>query len=143
MQYLDGFLPADAGNHAPNSYTWCYRELAQQVAESSSSLRKLYKLKVACIFGGGDRDAQAHSLAGSPDIIIATPGRLLDLAEGCSATLREALYIEHMQGVLWGDCSLNAKSKPVTVSIHGLAGVSCDKDWRPMITANTNGFHSF
>lgn len=66
-----------------------HRELVQQVADSCSSLRKLYKLKVACILGGSDRAAQAQSLAGSPDIIVATPGRLLDLANASNALSKD------------------------------------------------------
>ena len=61
----------------------------QQVAVSCSSLRKLYKLKMASIFGGSDRAAQAHSLAGSPDILVATPGRLVDLTSGQEGILGE------------------------------------------------------
>ncbi len=67
-----------------------YRELAQQVADSCSSLRKLYKLRVACIVGGSDRAAQAQSLAGKPDIIVATPGRLIDLADSADSALSES-----------------------------------------------------
>ena len=61
----------------------------QQVAVSCSSLRKLYKLKVVSIFGGSDRAAQAHSLAGSPDILVATPGRLVDLTAAHEGLLGE------------------------------------------------------
>ena len=70
-------------------YAW-HRELAQQVADSCSCLRKLYKLRVACVVGGSDRAAQLQSLAGKPDIIVATPGRLTDLADSASSALRES-----------------------------------------------------
>ena len=69
-----------------------HRELAQQVAESCSSLRKLYNFKVACIFGGGNRASQAQELTGRPDIVVATPGRLLDLAEHASGALSELFH---------------------------------------------------
>ena len=68
----------------------------QQVAVSCSSLRKLYKLKVASIFGGSDRAAQAHSLAGSPDIIVATPGRLVDLTAGHEGILGEFTHVVNL-----------------------------------------------
>lgn len=61
------------------------------MAESCSSLRKLYNFKVACIFGGGNRASQAQELTGRPDIVVATPGRLLDLAEHASGALSELL----------------------------------------------------
>ena len=67
-----------------------HRELAQQVADSCSSLRKLYKLRVACVVGGSDRAAQAQSLAGKPNIIVATPGRLIDLADSADSALSKS-----------------------------------------------------
>ena len=68
----------------------------QQVAVSCSSLRKLYKLKVASIFGGSDRAAQAHSLAESPDILVATPGRLVDLTAGHEGILGELIHAVYL-----------------------------------------------
>lgn len=64
----------------------------QQVAVSCSALRKLYKLKVVSIFGGSDRAVQAHKLAGSPDIVVATPGRLVDLTAAHEGLLGEPCH---------------------------------------------------
>jgi ATP-dependent RNA helicase RhlE len=54
------------------------RELAAQVGESVSTYGKYLPLKSTVIFGGVNINSQIHSLRNGVDIIIATPGRLLD-----------------------------------------------------------------
>ena len=55
------------------------RELAAQIEENVSIYGKHLPLKVATIFGGVGESAQIRALREGTDIIIATPGRLLDL----------------------------------------------------------------
>ena len=55
------------------------RELAAQIEENVSIYGKHLPLKVATIFGGVGESAQIWALREGTDIIIATPGRLLDL----------------------------------------------------------------
>lgn len=59
------------------------RELAAQVGEVLRSLAQHLSLppKVAIIFGGVSINPQMMSLRGGADIVVATPGRLLDLVE--------------------------------------------------------------
>jgi len=54
------------------------RELASQIAESFQEYGKHLNLKVAVIFGGVKYGAQIKALAGGLDVLVATPGRLLD-----------------------------------------------------------------
>lgn len=55
------------------------RELALQVAESFSDYGKYLPLKHVAIFGGVSQHQQVKALREHVDILIATPGRLLDL----------------------------------------------------------------
>lgn len=55
------------------------RELADQVGESFSEYGRFLKLKSVKVYGGVNIKAQIKELRNSTDIIIATPGRLLDL----------------------------------------------------------------
>ncbi|MGL4711216.1 MAG: DEAD/DEAH box helicase [Shewanella sp.] len=57
------------------------RELAQQVADSFLSYASHLngKLKIVAAFGGVSVNAQMQSLASGADVLVATPGRLLDL----------------------------------------------------------------
>lgn len=55
------------------------RELAAQVADSVKTYGKYLPFKTQVIFGGVNINAQIKKLQNGADIIIATPGRLLDL----------------------------------------------------------------
>ena len=54
------------------------RELAAQVAESVTSYGKFLPLKSTAVFGGVNINPQMHKLRKGVDILVATPGRLLD-----------------------------------------------------------------
>ena len=55
------------------------RELALQISESFKAYGKHTGLKNAVVFGGVSQRAQTMKLREGVDILIATPGRLLDL----------------------------------------------------------------
>ena len=59
------------------------RELAAQVGEAIVGLAKYLpqRIKVAVVFGGVSINPQMMNLRGGADIIVATPGRLIDLIE--------------------------------------------------------------
>jgi ATP-dependent RNA helicase RhlE len=55
------------------------RELAVQIGESFAAYGKYLKIKHTVIFGGVSQKSQTDALKAGVDIVIATPGRLLDL----------------------------------------------------------------
>jgi ATP-dependent RNA helicase RhlE len=55
------------------------RELASQIAESFGAYGRHTGLKTAIVFGGVSQHPQAQALQRGIDILVATPGRLLDL----------------------------------------------------------------
>ncbi len=55
------------------------RELAIQVEESFIKIGRLFGLRTAVLIGGAPIEQQIRSLALHPRVLIATPGRLLDL----------------------------------------------------------------
>ncbi|MGB4661235.1 MAG: DEAD/DEAH box helicase [Mobilitalea sp.] len=55
------------------------RELALQIYESFTSYGKYTKLKSCVVFGGVSQRAQEDKLRQGVDILVATPGRLIDL----------------------------------------------------------------
>ena len=55
------------------------RELATQVNEALCLVSKNINVKSVCICGGLDKEQQKTELAIGPEIIVATPGRLLEL----------------------------------------------------------------
>jgi ATP-dependent RNA helicase RhlE len=56
------------------------RELAGQIAQSARDYARFAHLKVASVFGGTSVSRNRQELARGVDILIATPGRLVDLA---------------------------------------------------------------
>jgi ATP-dependent RNA helicase RhlE len=57
------------------------RELAIQIEESFAAYGRYLNLKPLVIFGGVSQQPQTQALRNGVDILIATPGRLLDLVE--------------------------------------------------------------
>jgi ATP-dependent RNA helicase RhlE len=68
------------------------RELAAQVAESAREYGKYVSLRTAVVFGGVSIGPQINALRSGCDLLIATPGRLLDLAEQRAVDLRNVEY---------------------------------------------------
>lgn len=67
------------------------RELALQIHESFLTYGKNLRLKYAVIFGGVGQAPQVQSVAHGVDVLVATPGRLLDLIG------QKHLRIEHLE----------------------------------------------
>lgn len=55
------------------------RELASQVAQNLSQFGKFKGIKVATLLGGVSYRTQLESLRNNPQIVVSTPGRLIDL----------------------------------------------------------------
>jgi ATP-dependent RNA helicase RhlE len=64
------------------------RELAAQIAENMRGYAKYLNLSVQCVFGGIPVGKQSRALVPGTDILVATPGRLLDLIDQRALTLR-------------------------------------------------------
>ncbi|MDB5717468.1 MAG: box helicase [Sphingomonas bacterium] len=64
------------------------RELASQIAESFVAYGKFLRLSVATVFGGVPISRQIRQLQAGVDILVATPGRLLDLIDQRALNLR-------------------------------------------------------
>src|SRR5262245_37013365 len=55
------------------------RELAIQIYDSFRTYGKFLRLRYACIYGGVGQGNQVSAMRGGVDVLVATPGRLLDL----------------------------------------------------------------
>jgi ATP-dependent RNA helicase RhlE len=79
---------ARSAAHAPRALILVpTRELAAQVAESLGTYGRGLSLSVAVIYGGVGQAPQVRALARGVDILVATPGRLLDLMQQRHARL--------------------------------------------------------
>ncbi len=78
------------------------RELAAQVHESIRTYGKHLKLRATCVFGGVGIHPQIAELKRGVDILVATPGRLLDHAQQRTVELRfvEILVLDEADRML-------------------------------------------
>ena len=65
------------------------RELAMQIHSDFEKLAKFTRLKAITVFGGVSERPQVRGLRDQPDIVIACPGRLLDLLQQGKAMLAQ------------------------------------------------------
>ncbi|MEK8049902.1 DEAD/DEAH box helicase [Ideonella sp. DXS22W] len=69
------------------------RELADQVANNVKAYAKHSNLRSAVVFGGVDMKPQTLELKKGVEVLIATPGRLLDHIEAKNAVLNQVEYV--------------------------------------------------
>jgi ATP-dependent RNA helicase RhlE len=69
------------------------RELADQVAQQSVLYGKYTQLRTAVVFGGMDMKPQTLELKKGVEVLVATPGRLLDHIEAKNVALNQVEYV--------------------------------------------------
>jgi superfamily II DNA/RNA helicase len=69
------------------------RELADQVAQAIKDYAKYTQLRSAVVFGGIDMKPQTLELKKGVEVLVATPGRLLDHIEAKNAVLNQVEYV--------------------------------------------------
>jgi len=65
------------------------RELASQIAESARAYGRFAHISVATVFGGTSINKNRQDVSRGVDVLVATPGRLLDLVEQRFLDLRQ------------------------------------------------------
>lgn len=78
------------------------RELASQIADNAKLYARNSRLTVATVFGGTSINKNRQDLSRGVDILVATPGRLLDLVEQgfCNLTMLEILVLDEADQML-------------------------------------------
>ncbi|PWE33346.1 DEAD/DEAH box helicase [Maritimibacter sp. 55A14] len=69
------------------------RELANQIADNLRGFTRGTPLTVTVVVGGASLNVQTRNLQRGTDILVATPGRLLDLIERRAVTLAAARFL--------------------------------------------------
>jgi ATP-dependent RNA helicase RhlE len=69
------------------------RELADQVAQQVKAYAKYTNIRSAVVFGGMDMKPQTLELKAGVEILVATPGRLLDHIEAKNCVLNQVEYV--------------------------------------------------
>lgn len=69
------------------------RELAHQIYLESKKFAKSYGIRVAAVYGGMSKHEQYKELKAGSEIVVATPGRLIDLLKMKALTMLRATYL--------------------------------------------------
>uniref|UniRef100_A0A0E0FXF1 RNA helicase n=1 Tax=Oryza nivara TaxID=4536 RepID=A0A0E0FXF1_ORYNI len=69
------------------------RELAVQIQQESGKFGSYSRTRSTCIYGGAPKGPQIRDLRRGVEIVIATPGRLIDMLEGGHTNLRRVTYL--------------------------------------------------
>lgn len=69
------------------------RELAQQIQQVANDFGKFASINNACVFGGAPKEGQNRELQRGCEIVIATPGRLIDFLERGTINLERCTYL--------------------------------------------------
>jgi len=69
------------------------RELAQQIQKVANDFGQRTRVNNTCIFGGAPKHAQSRDLERGVEIVIATPGRLIDFLERGITNLKRCTYL--------------------------------------------------
>ena len=88
------------------------RELAVQIKKECDKFGASSKIKNTCVYGGAPKGPQLRDLRRGCEIVIATPGRLIDFLERGDTNLRRVTYLvldEAIACSIWAS-SLNCES---------------------------------
>ncbi|MDA7430323.1 DEAD/DEAH box helicase [Primorskyibacter aestuariivivens] len=69
------------------------RELAKQITETMRALAEGTAIKTGMVVGGQSINAQINRLSRGTDLLVATPGRLIDLMDRRALTLEETAFL--------------------------------------------------
>ena len=112
--------PRPAGSTGPRCLVLSpTRELAVQIGQSFRTYGKFLSIRQTVIFGGVGQNPQVDALRRGAEIVIATPGRLMDLMEQRRADLRgiEILVLDEADRML--DMGFIRDVKKIVAAIPG------------------------
>ncbi|CAM6121392.1 unnamed protein product [Calypogeia fissa] len=69
------------------------RELAQQITSQAKKFGKVYGIRVAGIYGGTSKFEQIKELKAGCEIVVATPGRLIDMLKTKAINMLRGTYL--------------------------------------------------
>ncbi|KAG0244900.1 ATP-dependent RNA helicase ddx42 [Actinomortierella wolfii] len=69
------------------------RELADQIYSEAKRFAKAYDLRVAVIYGGASKQEQFKTLRAGVEIVVATPGRLIDMVKMKATNFRRTSFL--------------------------------------------------
>ena len=94
------------------------RELAKQIAFDCNKFGKVMEIRSVCIYGGNGRQFQIKDLEVSPQLIVATPGRLLDFLEAGVINLKRCSFVVVDEGDRMMDMGFGPQLKKILSQVR-------------------------
>ncbi|XP_057365499.1 ATP-dependent RNA helicase DDX42-like [Daphnia carinata] len=69
------------------------RELSQQIYTEAKKFCKVFGISVVCCYGGGSKWEQSKDLEQGAEIVVATPGRMIDLVKIKATNLQRVTFL--------------------------------------------------
>lgn len=69
------------------------RELSLQIYNEAKRFGKIYNINVVCCYGGGSKWEQSKALEQGAEIVVATPGRMIDMVKIKATNLLRVSYL--------------------------------------------------
>ncbi|XP_017463782.1 PREDICTED: ATP-dependent RNA helicase DDX42, partial [Rhagoletis zephyria] len=69
------------------------RELSQQIYAEAKRFAKPYGITVVCAYGGGSKYEQSQDLEAGAEIVVATPGRMIDFVKAKATNFLRTTYL--------------------------------------------------
>ncbi|CAG2177607.1 unnamed protein product, partial [Oppiella nova] len=69
------------------------RELALQIYTEAKRFGKVYGINIVCAYGGGNKFEQSKDLENGAEIVVATPGRIIDLIKMKATNLLRVTFL--------------------------------------------------
>lgn len=69
------------------------RELSLQIYNEAKKFGKVYNVNVVCCYGGGSKWEQSKALEQGAEIVVATPGRMIDMVKMKATNLRRVTFL--------------------------------------------------
>lgn len=69
------------------------RELSLQIYNEAKKFGKVYNINVVCCYGGGSKWEQSKALEQGCEIIVATPGRMIDMVKMKATNLKRVTFL--------------------------------------------------
>lgn len=70
-----------------------YYEHCLQIYQEAKKFGKVYNIQVCCCYGGGSKWEQSKALESGAEIVVATPGRMIDLVKMKATNLTRVTFL--------------------------------------------------
>ena len=117
------------------------RELAKQITFDCNKYGKCLEIRTVCIYGGNGRQFQMKDLEVMPQLVVATPGRLLDFLENGVINLKRCTFVVVDEGDRMMDMGFGPQLKKVLSQVRpGRQCFMCSATWPNTLSELSNEY---